>query len=99
MVTSNTEPQLIEPDFGTLKKGKLDILVHWDIVEQSAETPDGIPFTQWSYSEARIPWTLPEPFSTREAIQSYLDSIYDSGEPSTGQILQWAKASKVNHAI
>ena len=95
MVISNTQPSNIEPDYGTLKNGKLEILVHWDIVEVPAETPDGIAFPQWSYKEARIPWTLPEPFATREAIQTYLDGIYGSGDSATGQILNWAKASQV----
>ena len=96
MVISNTKPSNIEPDFGTLRNGKLDILVHWDIVEVPAETPDGIAFSQWSYQEARIPWILPELFTSREAIQSYLDGIYESGDSATGQILNWAQSSKIN---
>ena len=99
MVISNTEPQLIEPDYGTLKNGTLDILVHWDIEEIPAQTPDGIAFSQWSYKEARIQWTLPEPFTTRNAIQAYFDGIYDSGDAANGQILNWAKASRVQNAI
>ncbi len=93
MVNSNIEPELILID--SIRSGVATILVRWDIVPVTKQTPDGQEYIEYSYQEARIPWTLPAVYSTIEDVQTYLDSIYQSGDAATGQILSWAKASKV----
>ncbi len=93
MPFSNTEPGLILID--SVRNGIVTILVRWDIVPVTKQTPDGQEYTEYSYQEARIPWTLPAVYSTVEDVQIYLESIYASGDAATGQILSWAKASQV----
>ena len=93
MPYSNIEPELIFID--SIRSGVATILVRWDIVPTTKQTPDGQEYTEWSYEEARMPWTLPEAYSDVGVVQEYLDSIYQSGDAATGQILSWAKASKV----
>lgn len=93
MPYSNIEPGLILID--SIRNGVATILVRWDIVSATKQTPDGQEYTEYAYQEARIPWTLPAEYSTVDDVQTYLDSIYDSGDAATGQILSWAKASKV----
>ncbi len=92
MVNSNIEPQTITPDFGTLKRGKLDILVNWDITSATVEDDMGNEYTVWSYESARINWVLPAVYESEAAIQSYLDANYASGE----NILGWAQATRMN---
>ena len=92
MVKSNIEPQNITPDFGTLKRGKLDILVNWGITSVTKTDDMGNEYTQWSYESARINWVLPEVYESTTAIQSYLDANYASGE----NILGWAQATRMN---
>ena len=87
MVQSSEEPQNIQVDCGKLKNGKVDILVHWN-VEQKTRSDESI---YWEYDECRMNWVLPEPFTTREAIQNYFDNNYDTGE----NILNWAKATTI----
>ena len=93
MPYSNIEPELILID--SIRSGVATILVRWDIVPVTKQTPDGQEYTEYSYEEARIPWTLPAVYQTVGAVQEYLDSIYQSGDAATGQILSWAKASQV----
>ena len=92
MTESNIQPNTIIPDFGTLKHGKLDILVNWNITSATVEDDMGNEYTQWSYESARINWVLPAVYESEAAIQSYLDANYDEGE----NILGWAQATRVN---
>ena len=93
MVNSNIEPIVIQPDFGTLKNGKLDILVNWDITPLTKSDAMNNEYTEWSYESVRMSWILPEPYTTTEEIQQYFNDNYDQGE----NILNWAKATKVNN--
>ena len=92
MVNSNIEPQNIVPDFGTLKHGKLDILVNWSISSETKPDDMGNEYTSWFYESARINWVLPAIYESEAAIQAYLDANYSTGE----NILGWAQASKIN---
>ena len=92
MVNSNIEPQNIVPDFGTLKHGKLDILVNWSISSETKTDDMGNEYTEWSYESARINWVLPAVYESEAAIQAYLDANYDEGE----NILGWAQATLIN---
>ena len=92
MVNSNIKPQNVVPDFGTLKRGKLDILVNWDITSATVEDDMGNEYTVWSYESARINWVLPAVYESEAAIQAYLNANYDEGE----NILGWAQATRVS---
>ena len=92
MAESNIQPNTIIPDFGTLKNGKLDILVNWNITSETKQDEQGNEYTVWSYESARINWILPAVYESEAAIQSYLDANYDEGE----NILGWAQASKMS---
>jgi len=94
MPHSNIEPENIRID--KIETGIATIRVRWNIVETLKETEDGHPYSDWAYEERRMTWTLPEPFASIGEIQTYLDARYDAGDPSDGQILSWAKASKVS---
>ena len=87
MVNSFNNPANVEVYFSTLKHGKIDILVHWNVTTSQDENDN----TMYTYYECRMRWILPSPFSTREQIQSYFDTNYDQCE----NILNWAKAVKV----
>jgi hypothetical protein len=87
MAQSSEEPKNIQIDYGKLKNGKIDILVHWDI-EQKARSDNSI---YWEYNECRLNWVLPEPY-TKSEIQTYFNNNYNTGE----NILKWAQASKLN---
>ena len=92
MVNSNIEPQTITPDFGTLKRGKLDILVNWDIASVTKTDDMGNEYTEWQYEPARLNWVLPAVYESEAAIQAYLNANYDEGE----NVLGWAQATRVN---
>ena len=92
MVKSNIEPQNIVPDFGTLKHGKLDILVNWNITSATKTDDMGNEYTEWSYESVRLNWILPAVYESEAAVQAYLDANYDEGE----NILGWAMASKLH---
>ena len=92
MANSNIEPQNIVPDFGTLKNGKLDILVNWDITSATVEDDMGNEYTEWQYESVRLNWVLPAVYESEAAIQAYLDANYNEGE----NILGWAQASKIS---
>ena len=92
MVNSNIEPQTITPDFGTLKCGKLDILVNWDIASATKTDDMGNEYTEWQYESVRLNWVLPAVYESEAAIQAYLNANYDEGE----NILGWAQATRVN---
>lgn len=92
MPSSHESPQNIQIDFGTLKHGKVDILVHWDITPiESTDPMTNETRTTYEYEEVRMNWILPNPFTSKEEIQSYFDANYDQGE----KILNWAQASKI----
>lgn len=95
MVNSNIEPQNITPDFGTLKRGKLDILVNWDIASVTKTDDMGNEYTEWQYESARLNWVLPAVYESEAAIQAYLNANYDEGE----NILGWAQATKVSTSL
>ena len=90
MTVSNIEPQTITPDFGTKQRGKLDILVNWDIASATKTDDMGNEYTEWQYESVRINWVLPAVYESEAAIQAYLNANYDEGE----NILGWAQASK-----
>ena len=92
MAESNIQPTNIVPDFGTLKNGKLDILVNWGISSETKQDEQGNEYTVWSYESARINWVLPAVYESEAAIQSYLDANYASGE----NILGWSQATRMN---
>jgi hypothetical protein len=92
MTTSNTEPNTIIPDFGTIQHGTLDILVNWDITSAEKTNEMGDTYTEWTFESVRLNWILPQAYTTQSDIQAYLDANYTDGE----NILNWAKASKVN---
>lgn len=91
MVKSNIEPQNIVPDFGTLRYGKLDILVNWNITSETKQDDMGNEYTEWSYESVRLNWILPVLYETEADIQSYLDANYSTGE----NILGWAQATRI----
>ena len=92
MAESNIQPNTIIPDFGTLKNGKLDILVNWNISSETKQDEMGNEYISWYYESARINWVLLAVYESEAAIQTYLDANYDEGE----NILGWAQATKVN---
>ena len=93
MVQSDTNPQNIQVDWGKLKSGKVDILVHWNIEEVTTTDPmTNESITYYTYDECRMNWILPNPMTSKADIQTYFDNNYSAGE----NILDWAKASKVN---
>lgn len=94
MPYSTIEPELIYID--RVVAGIATIRVRWDINSVKKTTPAGDEYTEWSYSETLMSWILPSPFASIEDVQAYLDSIYQTGDLSTGQILNWAKASKIS---
>lgn len=94
MVYSNIEPTNIFID--SVQKGIATILVRWNKTNVDKQTPDGKTYQEWQYDEKRMEWTLPTEYSSIEVIQTYLDSIYDSGDVASGNILSWAKASRVS---
>lgn len=95
MTTSNIEPQTIVPDWGTLRHGKLDILVNWAITSVIKQDDMGNEFTEWRYESVRLNWILPDLYESDAAIQAYLDANYSTGE----NILGWAQATKVNKSV
>ena len=92
MVNSNIEPTNIIPDFGTLKHGKLDILVNWDITSTTKQDDMGNEYVEWQYESVRLNWVLPAVYESEAAIQAYLNANYDEGE----NILGWAQTTRVN---
>lgn len=95
MAESNIQPNTIIPDFGTLKRGKLDILVNWDITSVTKTDDMGNDYTEWQYESARLNWVLPAVYESEAAIQAYLNANYDEGE----NILGWAQATKVSTSL
>jgi len=93
MVQSNTEPQNIQVDWGTMKHGKVDILVHWNVEEVGHVDPmTEETTTYFQYDEVRINWILPSPMTSKVEIQGYFNANYTDGE----NILGWAMASKLS---
>lgn len=95
MVQSNTNPHNIQVDWGTLRHGTVDILVHWsveEIIHADPMTEESI--TYYQYDECRMNWILPSPMTSKADIQTYFDNNYSAGE----NILDWAKASKIRQS-
>lgn len=65
--TSNINPESISPDWGSIKSGKMDLLIHWDITEN-----DGI----YEYQEERIRVDIPNS-SNHDAIEEYITANKD----------------------
>ena len=78
MVTKNTEPELVESDWGSFKGGSVDVLVHWNINETTGTTDDGTSYTQYEYEEARIRVPLPAHARSQETAQEYLNGRYQA---------------------
>ena len=74
MVTKSTKPDNIEPDFGTLKNGMIDVLIHWDIGEKTGIDSNGLPYIYWEYSEERLRVACPR--GSESEIATYLTSRY-----------------------
>ena len=92
MAESNIQPNTIIPDFGTLKNGKLDIIVNWNISSETKTDDMGNEYIMWDYESVRINWVLPAVYESESAIQAYLEANYSTGE----NILGWAQASKIS---
>ncbi len=89
--TSNTKPENITPDWESHVSGKMDLLIHWDIVEKTGTTPDNQPYTYWEYQEERI--RVDVPTTDQAGIQVYITENTDRyfrvvGAPSPSD-LQW----------
>ncbi len=79
MVKRNTEPELVELDWGSFKGGSVDVLVHWNISE-TTETDDmnESTYTAWQYEEARIRVPLPAHARSQATAQEYLNGRYQA---------------------
>jgi hypothetical protein len=87
MTESTVAPKTIEID--TVKNGKANILVHWDIAEIEREDEmRGTTQTMYQYEECRMKWTLPQAYDTREDVATYLATVED-------EILGYAKGAHV----
>ena len=78
MVKRNTEPELVELDWGSFKGGSVDALVHWNITETTGTTDDGTSYTQYEYEEARIRVPLPAHARSEQTAQTYLNGRYQA---------------------
>ena len=78
MVKRNTEPELVESDWGSFKGGSVDVLVHWNITESTGATDDGTTYTQYEYEEARIRVPLPAHARSQATAQEYLNGRYQA---------------------
>jgi len=78
MVKRNTEPELIEVDWGTFRNGSVDVLVHWNIVAGTASDESGKSFQQWDYEESRIRVPLPAYARSLADAQAYLAPRYNA---------------------
>jgi len=78
MVKRNTEPELVELDWGSFKGGSVDVLVHWNITESTGATDDGTTYTQYEYEEARIRVPLPACARSQATAQAYLTDRYQA---------------------
>ena len=78
MVKRNTEPELVELDWGSFKGGSVDVLVHWNITETTGTTEDGQTYPQWQYDEARIRIPLPATARSQETAQAYATARYQA---------------------
>ena len=78
MVKRNTEPELVELDWGSFKGGSVDALVHWNATETTGTTEDGQPYPQWQYEEARIRVPLPAHARSQATAQEYLNGRYQA---------------------
>jgi hypothetical protein len=89
--SSNNKPNEIESDFGSLYDGRLDLLIHWDMIEKVWTTQDGQSYTYWDYQEERI--RVDVPTSDQAGIQAYINDNSDRffrlvGAPAPSDV-QW----------
>lgn len=89
--TSNTKPENITPDWGSLAAGKMDLLIHWDITEKTGQTLEGQSYNFWEYQEERI--RVDVPASDHAGIQTYITENTDRffrlvGAPAPSDV-QW----------
>lgn len=89
--TSNTQPENVTPDWGSHLAGKMDLLIHWDIVEETGITPDNKSYSYWEYQEERI--RVDVPTTDQAGIQDYITENTDRyfrlvGAPAPSD-LQW----------
>ncbi|HWQ65150.1 MAG TPA: hypothetical protein VN429_12085 [Methanospirillum sp.] len=89
--TSNTKPDSITPDWGSLVSGKMDILVHWDISTKTGTDTLGSSYTYYEYQEERI--NIEVPNSDQTTIQTYINVNMDRYFRMVGALspsdLQW----------
>ena len=78
MVKRNTQPELVESDWGSFKGGSVDALVHWNITETTGTTDDGTTYAQYEYEEARIRVPLPAHARSQATAQEYLNGRYQA---------------------
>lgn len=78
MAKQNSNPDLVEIDWGTFKNGAVDVLVHWNIIEGVGITDDGQEYPQWSYDEARLRVPIPDDKRDPTDAQNYLNTRYQA---------------------
>ena len=87
MVTKNTKPEDIELDYGSLKNGSVDVLIHWNIVEKT----DSESKIYYEYNEERVKIQVPS--NSESEILAYISENSDRLFRIVGAILpsdeQW----------
>ena len=79
MVKRNTEPELVELDWGSFKGGSVDALVHWNISEvEETDSMNESTYIAWQYEEARIRVPLPAYARSQATAQEYLNGRYQA---------------------
>lgn len=79
MVKRNTEPELVECDWGSFKGGSVDVLVHWNITEvEETDSMNESTYIAWQYEEARIRVPLPAHARSQATAQEYLNGRYQA---------------------
>jgi len=75
--SSNVEPALIEPDMGSIRRGTIDLLIHWAITPVTKTDPAGNTYTAYEYEEERLNRPLPAGVRSLEDITAYFTARYD----------------------
>jgi len=89
--TSNSIPEGLSPDWGSSELGKMDLLVHWDIVEKTGIHLDSTTYIYYEFQEERIRVDVPN--SDQATVQAYITENADRyyrmvGAPSPSD-MQW----------